>query len=964
MDKDSKGSEIMRVKIVESHDLAVCSVENVNIPPKNTLFLFFVCFVLCCWLRSVRRKEKKRIFFMAATVWEFCSLDGEQLRLIESFKVAPATAPSSSSRQSIVDDGRTAPSSSSSSLSSSVGIDDMQQTLVVSESTCRALLSELDCILHTLGEVAALHNDVTGRTNSLMTNCENLLEQQHTLQATVDALKKTLGPFAEIEGVAELLGIPFDAHGLPTSEKGASALAAGATANIDPRAPEFKDVLARLARALLFLRGHDDFRDSERYTRWLEQLQNRATSLVARAMRDLLDGAARSCGELHKQMALDIKAATKAGAGAGAGGKTGGQAVGTAAGGVDINSPLESAPVYSKFRGLGFRMRELSALLLVPQQVTAADDVGLVSGRGGGDASASGGGRWDQDVVAEVKQAYVLLRTELLLPFVKGTCAAALAAYGHSVGQAPADQSPSSAGTSLCAGIRHAYSTLLRVTQLEQQLFDSLFKAKDDEEEDAGDAAKTNGRPSAAAVSTGPQAPEVRSIVESICNATGDILRPLIIRESDVDELCRLINTLAEDVRSQMLALALPRPLLKQLQRGLERTVSDAQERLVYCAETRLRLLVELFEPMPSHLAYPDILEKHAEAAEAHRAGEAERAKAAYLRRQQLQRAQAEATDGDITDVAAAGGLGSGGSGEDAPYVEDVSKTWYPPLKQTLSLLSKLYGVVDMALFEHFAGRAVELCVLALQAGADGVRKTRSVLNGDLFLVRHLLVLREQLIPFEIRLQSVQKVLDFRPSQQALTQFATHGARTMWRFDTANGLLQLAREGLPAVHEREQDAKKDLDAVLKAACVSLRQSSLKMLMGPADAFLAKVSAFVGDIPAAAAAGANNVPLLPADVRSTLKGQAFVRAERVKEMLSGVQEAAVQTAPDLRDIFRLYVENSVARTILLRPVLQEIEAVHRKLECVIASCVDPGQPRRDLEQLLQSIVSSATAELAQ
>ena len=56
--------------------------------------------------------------------------------------------------------------------------------------------------------------------------------------------------------------------------------------------------------------------------------------------------------------------------------------------------------------------------------------------------------------------------------------------------------------------------------------------------------------------------------------------------------------------------------------------------------------------------------------------------------------------------------------------------------------------------------------------------------------------------------------------------------------------------------------------------------------------------------------------------------------------------------------------SVARAILLRPVQQEIDTVHKKLECIIASCVDPGQPRRDLEQLLHSIVSSITSELAQ
>jgi hypothetical protein len=85
---------------------------------------------------------------------------------------------------------------------------------------------------------------------------------------------------------------------------------------------------------------------------------------------------------------------------------------------------------------------------------------------------------------------------------------------------------------------------------------------------------------------------------------------------------------------------------------------------------------------------------------------------------------------------------------------------------------------------------------------------------------------------------------------------------------------------------------------------------------------------------------------------------------VGEMLSSLQEAVVQTTPDLRDILKLYVESSVARSILLRPVQQGVEVVHRKLECVIASCVDPGQPRRDLEHLLQSIVSTVTSELTQ
>ena len=50
------------------------------------------------------------------------------------------------------------------------------------------------------------------------------------------------------------------------------------------------------------------------------------------------------------------------------------------------------------------------------------------------------------------------------------------------------------------------------------------------------------------------------------------------------------------------------------------------------------------------------------------------------------------------------------------------------------------------------------------------------------------------------------------------------------------------------MHETEVDAKRDLDGVLKGACSSLKHNAIKMLLGPLDAFLAKVTAYVGEIP--------------------------------------------------------------------------------------------------------------------
>jgi len=50
--------------------------------------------------------------------------------------------------------------------------------------------------------------------------------------------------------------------------------------------------------------------------------------------------------------------------------------------------------------------------------------------------------------------------------------------------------------------------------------------------------------------------------------------------------------------------------------------------------------------------------------------------------------------------------------------------------------------------------------------------------------------------------------------------------------------------------------------------------------------------------------ASHVPLLPVEVRASLKQQAFMRPERMKEMLEAVQSVLVQSAPDLRSIMKV------------------------------------------------------------
>jgi len=941
------------------------------------------------------------------SVWDSCILEVEEGGLIASFcKASPAPASSSSSSSS-----STAAESRTDSKASTVGNDDgdelevpeiahsnvdsLQQSLEAAELSCRSFRQELDGILYTLGEVSVEFNDVTGRTNNLMLNCEALLEKQHSLELTVEKLRNCLKPFEDVEIIARSLGIPLDAKSSKSNSSNTedSILAAtgpnsgtynrssthgnsgGNHVITDPRSPEFKELLVRMAASHRFLDEHREYMDSDKYHHWVVQLRSRASSLVARAMRALLDGATKQAAEAVSAITSDSASrftpmaalATKM---------------------LIDDSPIEGASLYRKFRGLGFRLKELAALLQVQVRSPQGEHNTVAGAAAAAAAAVESDVEEDHATLDEVKQAYIGMRQQLLVPFVH---ALSIAKPVHA--KAQSGQASTSAATAtvtktksqltlpgrddnftLCPAIHHAYAMLLRVCQLEQQLFISLFWPDEDGDGNATDS-NTQGEYSSGGSPSGPVSapstpvanssahtnqqtpqstsantpfkagkgvhalgtpPEVLTIVGSLCNTICDGLRPLIIHESDVDELCRVAGTLADDIRSQIASIRAPIAIQRALEAGMDRTICDTQERLSYVAEIRLRQEVQSFKPTLAHLAYPDILE--------------------------------------AATTATASTASSDPSIEEQQQEFELSSTWYPPLRQTLALLSKLYGVVENTVFEDFARRAVHQCVLSLRQASESVARNRSVLHGDLFLVRHLLILREQLLPFDARLTGTERSLDFRSTGLAWTHFASN-ARSLLKFDTNNSLWQLAKEGLPGLHEDNVDAKRELDAVLKAACLSLKINAVRMLLAGLDGWLAKIIACIGEIPIThdntsasekdrLAAPVNAPPVLPADHIALLRNQAFIRPQRVLEVLNEAQTSVASGVTELRAIMKLYVDNTIARTILMKPVQQEVEAVRRKVETILASCVDAGQPRRDLEQLIAAIALTVDTHLLQ
>ncbi|KAJ3298099.1 Golgi transport complex subunit 3 [Rhizoclosmatium sp. JEL0117] len=365
---------------------------------------------------------------------------------------------------------------------------------------------------------------------------------------------------------------------------------------------------------------------------------------------------------------------------------------------------------------------------------------------------------------------------------------------------------------------------------------------------------------------------ELIQYLDNLSVSLYDHLRPRIVREQRIDvlaDLCRSLQLHLESVES-LTTEGSGAPVKYVVGKILE----DAQERLAFRAAEYIRSEIERFSPKEREL---DVLARSrklpipsAVAVQANMvpdlvpdlAGEEEDGEAAQQEQQEtsalLPETSATSPGTESTPSVKSPPPRQGSTTSILSQDEQVAKTihagklvygsgeWYPTLHKALYILGKLYRAVPKPIFEDLAQEAIDLCRKSMIGAAEVIAAKNTRLDGQFFLIKNLLMLREQIAPFDSNFVRKEDVIDFSRISDALANVF----KTKWGITTLPTLgLTFLTTQLPGllvprlVEHVSKDSKLSVNLSLKQTCEEMILDTVKACVEPVSSFMIKVTAF-------------------------------------------------------------------------------------------------------------------------
>lgn len=277
--------------------------------------------------------------------------------------------------------------------------------------------------------------------------------------------------------------------------------------------------------------------------------------------------------------------------------------------------------------------------------------------------------------------------------------------------------------------------------------------------------------------------------LEGLCEPLFDQLRPRIIHETKLSKLCSLVTLIQTRYVDRDEDDDLPDPTQLDFAALIQPALEDAQTRLVFRTLALLRDEIEYYKPTTEDLDYP------------RRVSEPPTPKSAAPLSGKKTSNIAAATDDD--------------SGDESTNIWSRSRALelsYPTHPRAIRLLSRIYRLVNSSVFDDLAHQIVHSTTTSLVNASKLISTKSSATDGQLFLLRHLLLLKSQIVAFDIEYVTPEVQFDFSGMTSTFYEIRDRGGlfnpRSWMRLFSSGGLI-------PRVVENMLDAKVELDGQLR-----------------------------------------------------------------------------------------------------------------------------------------------------
>jgi hypothetical protein len=408
--------------------------------------------------------------------------------------------------------------------------------------------------------------------------------------------------------------------------------------------------------------------------------------------------------------------------------------------------------------------------------------------------------------------------------------------------------------------IRLGCAYLIQVTQMEYQLFRYFFPSSDSE--------------------------ALKQVITPLCTILYEIVRPDFIAMYDISSLCGIIGILKTEIIEEQFggkaeALAAMRPVIEDI-------LGDAQERLVYSMQNYIRDEISYYTPTKEDLEVETTDDSVGEGKEEEEEGK------------------------EKTEITAASSSRSNKN--------DLSNL-YVPVQNTLLCLSKTYGCLGSKTFGGLAQEVIQYCTDSCILASQEIAKSKGLLNSQLFLIKNLLALREQLSLFNVEFDAQETELDFSHMRDHLRRIL-RGESSLFALGSSNAVFQLIGTVRPRISKMHFDSKRELEKRLKTCCESYIMAVTKLSVEPMLSFITKVTT-----------------TKVAVTKKALKDHAFATPSKLIEIVTTVNSALEDALPKTIGKMKKYLDSPNTHLVLFKPIKSNIAEAHGQIAHILESEYD-------------------------